>query len=329
MALSLRQTALVSAAALAASLAGAPTGAAQGDATARIGPSFDCAAVHTPTTQLICGSAEMSRADLEFVQAYYALRQQVGAAGWPALRDEDLDFLNRIRAECGIPESGDLPPDTSGMAACLQRGYGRQRAAWLSRLVGSAAEEARRPIEEHLALQRDLQQLGFLPPTAAVDGVYGAATRAAIVAWQRSKGLPETGFLGAHDGDVLAEAAGGNTAVADQNTETEGSAAAHQIGLESSREPTSVSDWYNSTRNGDCVHPELFPSPAALVGWDRENGLEDDVLVLKRDGSGKSLVVRVGEPKGNLMEGVFMFFRGKNECETYLRNRQKQIEDLK
>jgi hypothetical protein len=138
-----------------------------------------------------------------FVQAYYALRQQVGETGWQALKVEAVDFENRTLQRCGVPAAGLLPPDPGPWVACLTAAYERQRTVWLSRLSGQAAEEARRPIERHVALQRDLQSLGFLPPTANIDGVYGAATRAAILAWQSARGMPATGFLGDQDEATL------------------------------------------------------------------------------------------------------------------------------
>ena len=176
-----------------------------------VGPSFDCNAVRTPLAQFICGSPDLSRTDLEFVQAYYTLRQQVGPGGWQALRQEDVDFQSRVEAQCGIAPSGDLPPDTTALAACLRQGYMAQRSLWLSRLSAAALEEARRPVEQHVGLQRDLQALGFLPPTATIDGVYGAATRAAILAWQRSRGAQETAFMGDQDAQALAGQAGKGT----------------------------------------------------------------------------------------------------------------------
>jgi S1-C subfamily serine protease len=80
-------------------------------------------------------------------------------------------------------------------------GYEKLRQAWISRLTGAAREEAIRPPDEHVALQRDLQQLGFIPPSP-IDGVYGHDTRVAIVAWQTARSRPVTGFLG--DGDAVA-----------------------------------------------------------------------------------------------------------------------------
>ncbi|MBV8088370.1 MAG: peptidoglycan-binding protein, partial [Alphaproteobacteria bacterium] len=74
-------------------------------------------------------------------------------------------------------------------------------------LSGSAREEASRQIERHLELQRKLQQTGFLPATAKIDGVYSSVTRAAILAWQKTNGRPETGFISDADAAVLSMAA--------------------------------------------------------------------------------------------------------------------------
>jgi peptidoglycan hydrolase-like protein with peptidoglycan-binding domain len=69
------------------------------------------------------------------------------------------------------------------------------------------SEEANRPIECHLALQRSLQQLGFLPADAKVDGVYGAGTREAISRWQTGHGRSMTGALGDSDAQALEDQA--------------------------------------------------------------------------------------------------------------------------
>jgi hypothetical protein len=164
-----------------------------------IGPSFDCDKVTTPLAHFICARSDLSRTDLEFVQSYYALRQQVGPAGWPALKREDLDFQNRVAQQCGITTTGALPSDSAALAACLQQKYEQQHVDWLARLAGAAREEASRPLDEHLTLQGDLQSLGFLPPSEKVDGVYGAASRSAIVSWQRSRGLLPTALLSNDD----------------------------------------------------------------------------------------------------------------------------------
>jgi Resolvase, N terminal domain len=60
-----------------------------------------------------CGSPDLSRIDLTFVQAYYALRQQVGEAGQQALKVEAVDFGNRTLRRCGVPLTGSPPRSAS------------------------------------------------------------------------------------------------------------------------------------------------------------------------------------------------------------------------
>jgi predicted aspartyl protease len=76
------------------------------------------------------------------------------------------------------------------------------RQAWLARLTGPALEEAARSPENHLALQRELQELGFTPP-GPIDGVYGHDTRAAIVTWQNVRGRRVTGLIGDADARAI------------------------------------------------------------------------------------------------------------------------------
>ena len=81
--------------------------------------------------------------------------------------------------------------------------YRGQRHVWFRLLAGPGVEEAFRLVEEHIELQARLQQLGFLPPSAEIDGVYGAATRTAIATWQRLNNRPETGLLSNADAALL------------------------------------------------------------------------------------------------------------------------------
>jgi uncharacterized protein/serine/threonine protein kinase len=166
-----------------------------------IGPSYDCAKAQTPLQTLICSDAVLSRTDLELVQPYYVLRQLVGKDGWKDLLYEAIDFQNQTAYDCKIDDAGVLPTDLLRLKACLTAAYEAQRHVWLQKLQGPGREEAQRPIEQHIALQARLQALGYLPATASIDGVYGVATRAAIVAWQTTAQLPITGLLG--DSDAL------------------------------------------------------------------------------------------------------------------------------
>jgi len=168
-----------------------------------IGPSFDCSSAQLLAAKLICASPDLSRTELALMQTYNALSWQVGQADAPSLRQENANFESHALQQCGLPKNGPLPPDTSVMAACMQRAYERQRDTWMSRLGAAAAEEATRPLDVHVTLQRALQQSGFLPSTEIINGVYGSTTRAAISAWQHANGRPNTGLLSNADAEMM------------------------------------------------------------------------------------------------------------------------------
>ncbi len=154
---------------------------------------------------MICDDPDMSREEMVFEQAYYALRQSGGRAGWKALKVQAVALNTALRARCGVPLAGapdqTMPP---GAAACYIDQTQRDRNAWLQRLVGPAREEASRPIEQHIALQQRLVDLGYLPPGTRADGIYGETTRSAIEAWQGAAGRPQaTGFLSNDDALAL------------------------------------------------------------------------------------------------------------------------------
>ena len=176
--------------------------AAAGAEADAIGPSFDCGSAQDPLAQVICSDQALSRLDLQFAQAYQALRGQSGEAGAEALRREAVDFHNSVLQRCGISAAEPKSPQT---ARCVHEAYQDQRSRWLAHLTGAAAEEANRPIDHHVDMQAILQQVGFLAADASLDGVYGPATRAAIAGWQRSRGVTATGLLGDVDARALVE----------------------------------------------------------------------------------------------------------------------------
>jgi len=134
------------------------------------------------------------------VQPYYVLRHEVGVIGWKPLMVEAINFQQEAQQACGIDAAGNLPADLLTLKSCLIRAYTAQRNVWMARLSGAGLQEAKRPPDQHIALQDKLQTLGFLPPIQKPDGIYGTATRTAIMNWQLSVGLSPTGLLG--DGDV-------------------------------------------------------------------------------------------------------------------------------
>jgi len=175
----------------------------------RIGPSFDCSKAGYPLALLICADADLSRLDLRFGQAYWALFQQLGPEGQPQLKQEDLAFFDQVQAQCQIPRSGPVTAEAWRSRDCVRDAYQKMREAWVARLTGPAREEATRLPEKHLALQQALQELGFVPP-GPIDGVYGHDTRAAILAWQNARGFVTTGLIGdadarAIDGEVISK----------------------------------------------------------------------------------------------------------------------------
>ena len=174
-----------------------------------IGPGFDCAKADTPLAEAICASPDLSRLDLQFNQAYQALRHQLAPPGRSALVEQAVGFTGKVEAACGLAASGPAPVVSPTLLACIDGQYRGQRQAWLAHLSGPAREEATRPLRQHIALQRDLLALGDLAAGAKIDGVYGPATRAAIVSWQLSHNEQPTGFLDNADALALAAQASG------------------------------------------------------------------------------------------------------------------------
>lgn len=162
----------------------------------KIGPSFDCDVARAPLAKILCADAELSRVDLSFAQAYWALLQQLDDAGKRSLKQEDVQFIDSVQAQCGIPTSGDdTIPNSARTRNCIASRYKYQREVWIGRLSAGSREEASRPLEKHIELQRLLRKLDRLPSDSRVDGTYGPSTRRAIEQWQQSQGRPATGIL--------------------------------------------------------------------------------------------------------------------------------------
>jgi outer membrane protein OmpA-like peptidoglycan-associated protein len=134
--------------------------------------------------------------DLLLSQAYLAARYLADENHQEDLRQEARNFRISVLDKCGIPRSGKAAVELLIRSrACVEAAYRDQRQIWLGRLAGVARQEAERPIELHIALQRDLQRLGYLSSAARIDGAYGLATRTAISAWQERSGLIVDGWI--------------------------------------------------------------------------------------------------------------------------------------
>jgi len=169
----------------------------------RLGPGFDCSKAKHTLALMICGDPDLSRVDLMFNQAFWALYQQLDEGQQrEQLKEEDIEFLDDVQGECWVPTDGP-PSDTLRAHNCVKENYAAQRGIWLSRLRGIALEEASRPLERHVLLQRKLRQLGLLGGPVIPEGVYTHDTRQAIVAWQLARNRPPTGFLSDADAALL------------------------------------------------------------------------------------------------------------------------------
>src|SRR5258708_1469645 len=164
---------------LIASLPACPPAGAQNQFQRQLtGPSFTCPVPRDPLAQLICETPALSRFDLLFVQTYQALRQQVAEQGLQqSVRQESLDFGRAVRVNCGIAlaqsanSKQPMPPSAPpGAGDCVLQAYEQQRAIWRSRLIGVAAEEAARPLNQQIMLQTALQHIRYLSTTDTFDG---------------------------------------------------------------------------------------------------------------------------------------------------------------
>lgn len=163
------------------------------DGVRRYQPDFSCQPPpeRNGVAVMLCQNSEVARHELQFDQVYYALRQVVGKDGWDALKQEVVRDQNALNQECGLPVPG--TPDQSvpeNGPSCYMAGMDRLADSYRGRLSGAALEESRRPLDQHILIQKRLVDLGYLPAGSQVDGVYGEATRQAIETWQNATHQP-------------------------------------------------------------------------------------------------------------------------------------------
>ncbi|MFW7267096.1 peptidoglycan-binding domain-containing protein [Gluconacetobacter sp. Hr-1-5] len=170
-------------------------------------PDFSCdpPPANNGVAAMLCHDSEAARHELMFDQVYYALRHQAGEDGWKDLKQQVVLDENAANQSCGLPIPGDGPQDLPpNGAACYNDAMDRLAAQYRVRLSGAARLESQRPLDRHIALQKKLVDLGYLPADTVVDGLYGEATRAAITAWQQAVHRPATdGFLSDEDAAML------------------------------------------------------------------------------------------------------------------------------
>ncbi|MCE2563387.1 peptidoglycan-binding protein [Komagataeibacter sp. FNDCF1] len=162
-------------------------------------PDFSCSAdlSNNSVATMLCKNSDAAKSELQFDQAYYALRQQVGKPGWKDLKAQAISDQD-ASGNCVDPASGQASP------SCYISHMNDLTATYRGRLSGDALEEATRPIDQHIQLQKRLIDLGYLPTGSVADGVYGEGTRTAIETWQRVTHRPSVdGFLSNDDAVAL------------------------------------------------------------------------------------------------------------------------------
>lgn len=172
-------------------------------------PDFNCSADHSKDSiaTMLCQNSDAAKAELQFDQSYYALRQTVGKEGWKALKQEAIKDDDAF-ASCIDPSSADataaVPQARPDCYISTMKGLTEK---YRSRLSGAALQEASRDIDQHIALQQKLIDLGYLPSGTKADGVYGEGTRQAIATWQRVAHRPlADGFISDADAGILSGA---------------------------------------------------------------------------------------------------------------------------
>lgn len=162
-------------------------------------PDFSCSAdiSNNSVATMLCKNSDAAKSELQFDQAYYALRHKVGKRGWKVLKEKAVSDQS-VFGNCIDPSDGEASP------SCYISHMHDLTEDYRGKLSGDALEEATRPIDQHIQLQQKLIDLGYFPIGSVADGVYGEGTRTAIETWQRVNHRPSVdGFLSNDDAMAL------------------------------------------------------------------------------------------------------------------------------
>jgi len=159
----------------------------------RFGTSFDCSRSGRGIPTLVCSDPDLRRADLAQMQRYYTLRHAAQS------RQQDLSVIYRSRIQSLVTAcSAETVISTRTEKPCVRRGLEEMRAAWLSEIQSlgntAALDESRLGLEMMISIQQSLANIGFIPMTSVIDGIFGNATRDAIIRFQTDRGIPANGF---------------------------------------------------------------------------------------------------------------------------------------
>ena len=172
-------------------------------------PGFSCSGSLDPAASVICGDDDLSRANLELIQAYYAIRGASDQSKWAEYKQTAVEFLRTELRRCEIPAKGSVPSDKLwAVKSCLLGELRSQRAYWVDKIKqlgnSTALEEVLRDVSDNIKLQQALKDKGWLPPESEVDGVFGEVTRGAIRNLQIKVGISPDGLLSMATSNFLA-----------------------------------------------------------------------------------------------------------------------------
>lgn len=158
-------------------------------------PSFKCPRPDNSDllANMICENQDMAKADLVLSQVYYALRWQDGKSSYARLKEQAVKANSELRDTCHIPPAGTgrpLPDDTESCYLIMETQIAEE---WQKQLNQAGREEASRNIDQHIAIQQNLINAGYLGGEA--DGIYGDLVREGIIRWQKAHNIEPNGFV--------------------------------------------------------------------------------------------------------------------------------------
>ena len=155
-------------------------------------PTFNCAKATSVLARLICRSDEAAAADWELIAASWSYRYVLPAEIRERFDSEQHQWFLSLAQVCKLPQRADETV-SKVQVSCVVDAYRKRAETHRASLKGDALAESKLPPDQLKQIQLSLVDAGLFSGTA--DGVFGNRTRAAITAFQSSKGFQTTGFL--------------------------------------------------------------------------------------------------------------------------------------
>jgi hypothetical protein len=164
---------------------------------------FDCTKDQSPLAVTVCGDRTAAAAERRTTIGYLALYFDLGEDSRPGFRNDHMQWLNSLTAQCSSPSN---PQQVDGNQPalpleCIRRLYTQRAELYRKKLGGPALEEANLSPALLKKIQKRLVELKLLSGT--VDGMFGPDTRAAIKNYQTSIGHAQANFLSAPERNAL------------------------------------------------------------------------------------------------------------------------------